>query len=200
MTGLALVLGVVGWQFLSRKWAYGSLAAAGIVINPLLTLAAVAGLVVVRRWRSINGQRHEVTRRSEEMLLALDLFSLGSTAGLPFLASASAAADEIGGQTSIDLDRAVTRVKAGLTHALADGPLAQAFDTADRSAVSGASLAHSLVDLAHEVRAEQAALERERIERLPVKLLFPLAFLILPGFVLVAVVPSIVSGIGQLSF
>ena len=55
------------------------------------------------------------------------------------------------------------------------------------------------MELAREVRADEAAAEREKIERLPVKLLFPLAFLILPGFILVAVVPSIISGISELS-
>jgi hypothetical protein len=199
MIASGVVLGVVGWRLLPRKWAYACIGIACVVFNPLLGVAAAGTAVGVRHWKSVSGQRQAAKRRTDETLLALDLLSLGSTAGLPFLESASAAADEIGGATSGDLRRAVTRVKAGLVHSLVDGPLAQAFDAAERSAVSGASLADSLVDLAQEVRAEQAALERERIERLPVKLLFPLAFLILPGFVLVAVVPSIVSGLGQLN-
>jgi len=199
MIGVALVLSFIGWRFRPRVWAYACLGVAIALIDPILAVVAGAGLFMVTRWRSIRRQRSHGRRRGEDVLITLDLLSLGTTAGLPFLAAASVASTEVGGPVATDLDRAVARVSAGLGHSLDDGPLARAFDAADRSALSGAALGDSLVDLAQDARGDQAAIERQRIERLPVKLLFPLAFLILPGFVLVAVVPSIVSGIGQLT-
>jgi tight adherence protein C len=169
-----------------------------VIINPLLGVAAGAVLIFVKRWRVIAAKRQAATTRGRDALVCLDLVSLATTAGLPFHIAVSLASHQVGGPLARDLDRAVSRVNSGLDHALVDGPFARAFDAADRSSVSGARLGDSLVALAREVRADDAAAERERIERLPVKLLFPLAFLILPGFVLVAVVPSILSGISQI--
>lgn len=200
MTAVALVCGLVGWHQLPKTWAYALIALGAIVLNPILGVAALCGFVALKHWRVILAKRSESGRRDHDVLVSLDLISLGTTAGLPFHVAVSLASQQIGGELAIDLDNAVARTNSGLDHALGAGPIAQAFDAAQRSSVSGSRLGDSLVDLATEVRAEGAAEERERIERLPVKLLFPLAFLILPGFVLVAVVPSIVSGISQLRF
>lgn len=199
MTAVAITLGLVGWHQRPRPWAYGLIACGGVLLNPILGVGAVAAFVLVGRWRGIAMKRDVAKRQRHDVLIALDLVSLATTAGLPFHVSVSLASHEIGGILAEDLDRAVTRVNSGLEHAMGPGPFARAFDAAQRSSVTGARLADRLVDLAREIRADEAAAESERIERLPVKLLFPLAFLILPGFVLVAVVPSILSGIGQIS-
>ena len=199
MTAVAVALGAVGWLHLPRPWAYWLIASGWFVVSPLLGVVVIAGFLLVRRWRLLAGSRAAATMRRRDTLVGLDLVSLGTTAGLPFHAAVSLASAELDGALARDLDSAVSRTNAGLDHALEDGPFARAFDTAQRSASSGARLGDSLVELAREVRADEAAAEREKIERLPVKLLFPLAFLILPGFILVAVVPSIVSGISELS-
>jgi tight adherence protein C len=199
MTAVAVALGVVGWLHLPRPWAYWLIASGWFVVSPLLGVVVIAGFLLVRRWRVLAGSRDTATKRRRDTLVGLDLVSLGTTAGLPFHAAVSLASAELDGALADDLDSAVSRTNAGLDHALEDGPFSRAFDTAQRSAQSGARLGDSLVELAREVRADEAAAEREKIERLPVKLLFPLAFLILPGFILVAVVPSIVSGISELS-
>ena len=199
MTVVALALCLIGWYQIPKRWGYVLVASGCVLLNPVLGVGAIAGFVLVRRWRAIAAKRDAANRRRDDVLVALDLVSLATTAGLPFHMAVSLTAREIGGALAGDLDRAVARASAGLGHALDAGPVARAFDVAQRSAVSGAPLGDSLVALAKEVRSDEAAAARERIERLPVKLLFPLAFLILPGFVLVAVVPSIVSGISQLS-
>lgn len=199
MTALAVAIGLVGWSQRPKPWAYPLIAAGGILLHPILGICGAAAVVLIRRWRIITAKRQESIERDRDVLVILDLVALATTAGLPFPAAVSLASHEVRGALTRDLDRAVARVNSGLDHALGDGLFARAFDAAQRSSVSGARLGDSLVDLAREARAQEAAAEREKIERLPVKLLFPLAFLVLPGFVLVAVVPSIVSGIGQLS-
>jgi len=194
-----MVMGVAGWMLRPRKWALGLMAASGVVVDPLLGVATIAAVAGAYYWRSIVRQRALRRTRAADALLALDLLALGSTAGLSFLSAAMAASAEVGGEVASEIRRSVRRVQAGLGPDSGDGPLAEAFQAAERSAVTGASLADGLVDLARNVRADEATKERERLERLPVKLLFPLAFLILPGFVLVVVVPSIVSGLSQLT-
>lgn len=61
----------------------------------------------------------------------------------------------------------------------------------ERSERLGAPVAGQLRALAREVRAERRAAAEERARRAPVLMLFPLVFLILPAFVLAAVVPAV---------
>jgi tight adherence protein C len=63
--------------------------------------------------------------------------------------------------------------------------------TLERSERLGAPVAEQLRVLAREVRAERRAAAEERARRAPVLMLFPLVFLILPAFVLAAVVPAV---------
>jgi len=197
---LAVAIGLVGWHWRPKPWAYVLIACGAVLADPLLGVVAVAVFVLVRQWRSIAAKRKTARRRTDDVLISLDLVSLATTAGLPFHVAVLLASREVGGSVAHDLNRAVSRVNSGLEHALEAGSFARAFDAAQRSSESGARLGDTLVDLAREARAQESAAERERIERLPVKLLFPLAFLILPGFVLVAVVPSILSGLSQVNF
>lgn len=66
--------------------------------------------------------------------------------------------------------------------------LALALDRAERL---GSPIAERLRDLAVEVRLERRTRREERARRAPVQMLFPLVFLILPAFVLSAVVPAL---------
>jgi Flp pilus assembly protein TadB len=63
--------------------------------------------------------------------------------------------------------------------------------TLERSERLGAPVGEQLRNLAREVRAERRAAAEERARRAPVLMLFPLVFLILPAFVLAAVVPAL---------
>ncbi|MGH2711909.1 MAG: type II secretion system F family protein [Actinomycetota bacterium] len=64
-------------------------------------------------------------------------------------------------------------------------------NTLRRAERLGSPIAERLRDLASEVRAERRARREERARRAPVQMLFPLVFLILPAFVLAAVVPAL---------
>ena len=59
----------------------------------------------------------------------------------------------------------------------------------------GTPVSDRLRSLAREVRAERRARREERARRAPVVMLFPLVFLILPAFVLAAVVPAVLVAI-----
>jgi tight adherence protein C len=59
----------------------------------------------------------------------------------------------------------------------------------------GTPVSDRLRSLARDVRAERRARREERARRAPVVMLFPLVFLILPAFVLAAVVPAVLVAI-----
>ena len=74
-------------------------------------------------------------------------------------------------------------------------PLADALTTSERT---GAPVGPALARLA----AEERAAARRRVEsharRVPVRLLFPLVFLVLPAFVVLTVVPGLAAGMARL--
>lgn len=62
-----------------------------------------------------------------------------------------------------------------------------------RSESLGSSLGEELPRLANDVREARTAAATERARAAPVKMLFPLVFLILPAFLLLTVVPVLVT-------
>ena len=62
-----------------------------------------------------------------------------------------------------------------------------------RTETLGSSLATSMQELAERVRASRRAAVTERARTAPVKMLFPLVFLVLPAFLLLTVVPVLLS-------
>ena len=62
-----------------------------------------------------------------------------------------------------------------------------------RTETLGASLADSTAELAASVRAARRAAVTERARTAPVKMLFPLVFLVLPAFLLLTVVPVLLT-------
>ncbi len=168
-------------------------------INPLLGLAVGAALIGVVRIRRISHERSVRSDRRADEILAADLVASGVEAGASFDEAVSVAAGFVHTSVASEMQR-MARAAHHATAADEDGSIvSEMFRLSRRSAVSGAPLAPGLRLLSEAERAKDAAERLDRLERLPVKLLFPLAFLILPGFLLVAVAPALVSGISKLS-
>ncbi len=74
-------------------------------------------------------------------------------------------------------------------------PLAEALLASDRL---GAPVAPTLARLADEERTALRRRAEAHARRIPVRLLFPLVFLVLPAFVLLTVIPGLASGLGRL--
>ena len=74
-------------------------------------------------------------------------------------------------------------------------PLADALLASDRL---GAPVAPTLARLADEERTAVRRRAEAHARRIPVRLLFPLVFLVLPAFVLLTVVPGLARGLGRL--
>jgi tight adherence protein C len=150
-----------------------------------------------RRARAADAMRRELP-------LALDLLQVAVTAGsTPYRAvelvarwGPPAAADAFG--TAIG----ATRVGGSLTDALAamatgHAPLAPVADVLGASDRLGAPAAPALTRLAQEVRADLRRRAEAKARTLPVKLLFPLVFLVLPAFGLLTVVPALLGALAR---
>jgi hypothetical protein len=139
-----------------------------------------------------------------ELPLILDLLQVAVSAGAtPYRALELAVqwGPATGGQV-LGAALAATRVGSSLSDALettaADAPaLAPVTDVLVASDRLGAPAGPALTRLAHEVRADLRRRAEARARTLPVKLLFPLVFLVLPAFGLLTVVPALLTALSH---
>ena len=144
------------------------------------------------------------TARSRAMRVAvpdaLDVIAVAVSAGLTPRLALERAADAVGDPLASELSQARRDVALGVPWLAALRALAarsgleelrRLAATLSRSERLGSPIADRLRTLARDVRAERRAEAEERARRAPVAMLFPLVFLILPAFVLTAVVPAV---------
>lgn len=156
----------------------------------------LAGLVRPRRRRD----HHRAVERG--VPLALDVLTMAARAGhTPRLALAAATR-----WSPTEVAAALARVEhrcelgASLTEALAElgreepalRTLTDALVVAERS---GAPIADLLARVADDARAALRRRAEAHARRVPVRLLFPLVFLVLPAFGLLTVVPALAAGL-----
>ncbi len=159
---------------------------------------AVVGRVVEERRR-----RRLETVVLTELPVAVDLLAVAVGAGCtPYLAVETAARwapPELGARLG-DVGRACALGRS-FADALDDlatrlpvlRPLADALLSSDRY---GAPVGDALARLAAEQRTALRRRAEERARTAPVRLLFPLIFLVLPAFGLLTVVPAVLAGLG----
>jgi tight adherence protein C len=162
--------------------------AAAPLFAPDIALARIAG----RRRRRIEAQLPQF----------LDLLAAGSTAGLSALVALRRAASSLTDPLAEELRTLLARVDLGARWRPELRALAARLDLPDlnravmamaRTETLGTPLAESLRHRADEVRESRRARAAERARKAPVKMLFPLVFMILPAFLLLTVVPVLVS-------
>lgn len=132
----------------------------------------------------------------------LDLLAAGSTAGLSAEASFRQAVACLHGPLGDDLAEVMRSVDLGVpwrdalaTHVerTGDPDLARTVAVLARTEALGVPLRDATRDLATTVRDARRAETLERARTAPVKMLFPLVFLILPAFLLLTVVPVLIT-------
>jgi len=174
---------------------------AAIAVPPFGAILVLAG------WRVPDAAlarraRRRVAEASSEVPLFLDLLAVATSAGLAPQLAVRLACDPLRGPLAAELGTAVRRTDlgrrwrvefAGVAERLALVDLRRAVATLGRSEALGSSLATEMSRLAADVRAERRARAAERARTAPVKMLFPLVFLILPAFLLLTVVPVLLS-------
>ena len=163
---------------------------------------------VVRVLRSLGARRAGQAadaRLARELPVALDLLGVAVGAGCtPYLAVEVAARwspapladafDDVLASCALGLDFA--SALDATTHASPRlRPLADALLATDRL---GVPVGPVLARLAEEDRTALRRAAEAHARRIPVRLLFPLVFLVLPAFVLLTVVPGLAAGLGRL--
>ena len=132
----------------------------------------------------------------------LDLLAAGSSAGLAAPLALRRAIDGLQGPLREELSRTLDAVDLGarwrdelraLADRLALPDLTRAVAAVTRTESLGSSLADATAELAASVRGARRAGVTERARTAPVKMLFPLVFLVLPAFLLLTVVPVLLT-------
>ena len=158
-------------------------------------------LVVARR-RPRRALRRRLAATDAEIPQLLDLLAAGSSAGLAAPLALRRAVDGLAGPLADEVRATVRSVDLGARwrdelEALADRldlpDLRRTVAALTRTETLGASLAEATAELAASVRQARRAATAERARTAPVKMLFPLVFLVLPAFLLLTVVPVLLT-------
>jgi tight adherence protein C len=186
-----------------------ALAIAGCVLGlmspmpaPLLApvLAAVAFRAPDLVLRRAAARR---TRRADrEVPLMLDLLAAAASSGLSGQLALGAVVDAVEGPLADELAGALRAVDLGarwrdelqmVAERLDLQDLRRAIGVLTRSDALGSSLVESLGTIAKDAREARRPATTERARKAPVKMLFPLVFLVLPAFLLLTVMPVLLS-------
>lgn len=179
-------------------WAATTLGYSLLVLVGGAVGAAVAGwvfpLAVVRRRAEDRFERIE-----REMPDLMDLLVVTVESGMSFNASLKVATDRLEGPLGDELRLTLQEQSLGLSieEALRN-MLVRCNTIGIRSFVRavlqgetlGVSIGQIMRNLAHEVRAQRKAAAEERAQKAPVKMLFPLIFLIFPAMFVVLLAPA----------
>jgi tight adherence protein C len=163
-----------------------------------LGLATALALWILRERLRAGRERRQVP--DGEVLLLTELTALGLSAGMAFPASVEAAAQGVGLMLASDV-RATLRNStrgAAASFEAAAGAAETLFRLAGRAAATGAPLLPAVNGYAAELRSEERTASLAAARRLPVRLLFPLTLLILPGFLILTVGPTVLTGLRRL--
>ena len=193
MMGLAVVALVAAIVRGNRREILAAGVLAAFMLSPILGFGVSLGVAVwaVTRRRSTSSDAGD-----DEAVLA-ELTSLGLSAGLTFSAAANAAATAVPGEASSRLRRAL-RVGGGTDGNTADDD--GLMIVVRRALTTGAPLEPAVSGYATTLRNEDRSRELNAARRLPVKLLFPLALLILPGFLILTIGPAVLGSLERLGF
>jgi tight adherence protein C len=172
-----------------------------------LALVMIAGgwmlpLIIVRR--KARARLQEIDRRLPDLI---DLLVVTVEAGLGFAGALRLAAEHIPGALSDELRLTLQEQTMGLgvDEALANlaarastpGMLAFVRAMAQGERL-GISIGHVMRNLAIDMRKRRRSMAEERAQKAPIKMLFPLVFLIFPAMFIVLMVPALLSLISTL--
>ncbi len=192
LMGAAVGLAVTRWKV---RWT------AMTVVTLVQPVLALAGGLATAAWA---GRRRLAARRAAgegataDVAVLAEMVGLGLSAGLSLTQALMAARPHVHPDLEREVDGVLRRAaRGGLGHALAaaNGYGRGLYVVTARAVVTGAPLAAAVDSFVREAVAEQRSARLEAARRLPVRLMLPLALLILPGFVLLTVGPTVLTAL-----
>jgi tight adherence protein C len=199
VVGYRIILAValpLGWLWLAISIGFPT----GMIILGVIFFAVVGWILpMIMLDRRARERTEAIDRELPELI---DLLVVTLEAGLSFLASLQMAADRLEGPLGVELRLTLQEQRMGLTtnEALrgmlsrADTPGTRTFV---RSVLQGETLGTStgqiMRNLAIEMRKRRRAAAEERAQKAPIKILFPLVFLIFPAMFIVLLGPTFYS-------
>jgi tight adherence protein C len=191
---------------IDARSAWGAIAAIAAVIAPgpkIVTVPlAVLLALAVHRFAEARAEARRRRAMDAEIPQLLDLLAAGSAAGLSAVAGFQRSVQALRGPLGTELKASLDAVAVGarwrtelsaVTERLALPDLRRTMAVLTRTETLGTSLTGATRDLAADVRSSRRAAVAERARAAPVKMLFPLVFLVLPAFLLLTVVPVLLT-------
>jgi tight adherence protein C len=198
--GIGLVAGILIGALLGSK-AGG----AGVLLFPLG--GGLAGFFLPDVWIRNLGEH-----RQQELLLglpdAIDMMTVCVEAGLGFDAALSRVALNLKGPIASECARVLQEMQFGMSRTEALRALVERTDVAElrtfvsaliQSSELGISIGEVLREQAKEMRIRRRQRAEEQAQKLPVKILFPLLFCMLPSMFVVVIGPSAINVLKTLS-
>ena len=181
----------------------------GLVVPPAIALSPVAVLAAARAFELAVGRRarHRQERMAANVPELVELLVATTDAGLSPAVALRRSAPMLHGPLGYELRWAVAEVELGVPWHRAiermvgrtDVPSLRALAAAlSRSQQLGTVVGSTLRRLAEELRRERRTRAEEEARKAPIKMLFPLVFLILPAFLLLTVGPVVLATIRSL--
>ncbi len=162
-------------------------------------LLIVSALIVPSLWLLRAGRRRQEAVR-KGLPDALDMLSVCASAGLGFDQSLQQVGEQWGTEVGHEFSRTVTELNMGLTRQESLRNMADRVEIIELSTfVSliiqaeqlGMSIAETLHTQAEQMRMFRRFRAEEQIQKIPTKMLFPIAFLIFPSILVVVLGPAI---------
>lgn len=184
----------------------GAFAVLQVIPPPIGLLPAIGAGVAAHRWvakAESTAQRRRRERLTQDLPLAVDLLVACLSVGRPPLAALSTVAGALRGPMAQELRAAAAQLELGADATLvwqrmaSDpvlGPLGRSMARASRS---GSSVTSALSRCADDARRARRTHAQARARSVGVKAAGPLGACFLPAFVLVGIVPTIVSLFGD---
>lgn len=190
---------VFRWRPGAPSWV--AVVPVAVVLFPLPAAAGGVAWLVVRRFRKRAAARRIQARAQSDVTALAELTALGLVAGLDYAGALKRAAQPLSGEIRAEVNGVLRRARlTGLAPALADaGRHTRRFlRVAARAVDTGAPVRAAVEAYVDDAVADEHARRLAAVRRLPVKLLFPLALLILPGFMLLTVAPALLGSVRRL--
>ena len=183
-----------------RRVMAAGLAGLGLA-NPIAGAGAGMAWFTLHRRNSIRAERRASEQARDELEMLTHSMLIAVSGGLSPVAALALSRENLRSRLGGEVDQVLRRsVHSGLTAALLDatGAGGRLFRQIGAAHLSGAPLGLALAALATEYREAARARAVERARKLPVRMVIPLALLMLPGLLILMIGPIVLPSIMRL--